>query len=274
MKQLFWKEWYELRLLPLASAVCVALLIFTAKVFAKTYDSAHRFTFGDTILPLVATWMLFGLLAGAGLIAQEVGSGGLQFLSALPVSRPRVWWVKVITALGMLLLSVLTSAAAWAVIDAFVFQSAFFNDPFWHGHMALWAMTGMALLLLLGFFAVALAVSPFLDRPISAVVAALLTSIAWLGILQNAASEYVDYVAHGRMYTWQPNDPHTHDIGLILMLMVALSIPVFAAISYWTFTRGETLRSARRFRVGALTGTVSLVMAGLIFVAGWQMQLW
>ena len=274
MKQLFWKEWYELRLLPLASAVCVMMLILGIKVYNRVYEPTHRVTIDDNLLPLAATWALFGLLAGAGLIAQEVGSGGLQFLSALPTSRRRLWWVKVASGLGMLLLSVISSIVTWMVVDAFLFRAAFFN--FLGGittHLP-WLVqsAGGPLLVLLGFFTVGLAVSPFLDRPISAVVAALLISIAYIAALQDLATLYVNY--YGRLYGWQESDPHVRSGDWLLVLLCALSIFVFATVSYWTFTRGESLRSARRFRVGAVAGLVSLTVAGLVFLTGNQALLW
>ncbi len=255
MKQLFWKEWYELRWLPLASAVCVALLIVAAKAFSHIYDR-QPFQVGETLLPLLATWMLLGLLAGAGLFAQEVGSGSLTFLSALPTSRRRLWWVKASTAFGMLLLSVLAGTAAWAIIDLGLFQSAFFQAPWWQETArAFWLGVGGLLLVLLFLFAVALAVSSLLDRPVSVVITALLVAYSYVALLSNVP----------RLYLNSPV-PHLLNGDQILMLLVALSVPVFGTISYWTFTRGETLRSAKRFRVGATAGAVSLVIAALVFV--------
>ena len=270
MKQLFWKEWYELRLVPLAAAGCVVVLIFAARVF-EAPAAGQPFQLRDTFLPLLATWIIFGLLTGAGLIAQEVGSGGLQFLSALPTSRRQIWWVKVGTALGMLLLSVVSSALVWAVIGAVMFHAGFFHDPLWQ-MPALAHSVGADMLALLGCFSIALAMSPFLDRSISAAVAALLFALAYFALLGNLAGAYVDY--YGRLYGWQGSDPHSRNADTLNLLLIALSIPLFGAVSYWTFTRGETLRSAKRFRVGALAGAVSLTIIGLLLLTGNRIQLW
>ncbi len=271
MKQLFWKEWYELRLLPLGSALCVALLIFGAKVLSTVEVMGANFQLPDTFLPLVGTWAICALLAGSGLFAQEVGSGGLQFLSALPTSRRRLWGVKVSTALGMLLVSVLCSTLTWMVIDAFVFRNAFFDFFYANRHGPTLVQVAAALLLLLSFFSVSLAVSPFLDRSLSAVVTALLVGIAYFGALETLAFDYVNY--YGRLYDWQ-SDAHRRSQDWLFALLSGLSLLVFVTVSYWTFTRGESLRSSRRFQVGALAGLASVAVAVLVFVAGNQTSLW
>ena len=272
MRQLFWKEWYELRLLPLASAACVALLIFAAKSFNKFYDS-QPFQLEDTFLPLGATWALLGLLAGAGLFAQEIGSGNLLLLSALPISRRRVWWVKASTALGVFLLSALSSLLVWAILDAFLLQDHFFHAPLWHQTARdVWEQAGLGGLALVTLFAVGLAVSPFLDRPISATVASILIAFTYFSALQYGLSWYDEHLV--RLYQSQGGSPPQSNLMLSTPVLLGLSIALFGAISYWTFTRGETLRSAKRFQIGAVTGGLSLAVAGLVFLAGNRLQLW
>ncbi|MDQ2687768.1 MAG: hypothetical protein M3Y28_07880, partial [Armatimonadota bacterium] len=85
MKQLFWKEWRELRLLPLGAALTVAVGLSAAKVYSHANHDPFSVPFATALL--IGVWLLFSVLAGAGLFSQEIGTGTLQFLSSLPVPR-------------------------------------------------------------------------------------------------------------------------------------------------------------------------------------------
>ncbi len=276
MKQLLWKEWYELRFLPLASALCVALFLFTDAVYEKSYD-IRPMRFDDTWLPLNLTWALFSVIAGAGLFAQESEGGGLALLSALPISRGRIWRVKVGGALTMLLSSILTSAAAWAAVGTALLGPAFFHNSFWHTplqptFLERAELVGESLLLLLLPFTIALAVSTFLDRPFSAVIVSLIMSIAYCTCLAGEASNYMDSKA--TLFFGGSASSSIYDPMVLTTTLLVLSVFVFTLVSYWTFTRGESLRTAKRFRVGAVTGLVSLAVVGLVLGIGSRMQLW
>lgn len=245
MKMLFWKEWHELRALPLGAAVAVAVLMTCVKVLTR---GSHDPFLAETAFILVGVWLLFGAVAGASAITQEIGSGTLQFLSSLPISRGTIWWVKSSAALGMLLPTVLSSSIVWALF-----------------HM-LWAPPGarslndflgvLAFFLpcLLGVFVVALAVSPFFDRTMSAVIVAVLAAIGIASLFINIVSKYSGGI----------DGPLP-----MLFTLVGLSIPTFAAISYWTFTRGEALRDGRRFKAaGAAAGICLAIDAIIVLTAG------
>lgn len=260
MRQLFWKEWYELRFLPLGAALTVFVLLAGIKAYTHLYHEPYPTS--DLLFPCLAViWLLFAALAGAGTISQEIGTGTLQFLSSLPISRRTLWWVKAGAAFGMLLLSLLSSAAVWAILCALWCPTALHPVRI---HMAsqqdafsLLLGIGMALALLLSVYAVALAVSPLFDRALSAFVASILVCIAVGALFVTVA-----------FYNNVPRSDYP------FFTLIVLSIPAFAMTSYQTFTRGESLRSARRFVVAGLTGGGWLVVISLVVIAGHWLWAW
>lgn len=48
MTQLFWKEWRELRMLPIGACLCVALVIFGMAAFRKSVGDHSPVTTEDT----------------------------------------------------------------------------------------------------------------------------------------------------------------------------------------------------------------------------------
>ncbi len=266
MKQLFWKEWYELRFLPLASAVGIMTLDLGYIVYEHTLSHSSPAIVSDTFMLLLFVWHLCALVAGASLFSSEIGSGTLIFLSALPVSRHRLWAVKTATAFLALLASLVTSSLSWLIAERLSLGGG-------RTHAFLYELTPdhasliVGLISVLGFFTGALAVSPLLDRVMSALAAASLVGIVSLIGLGGFAYQYL--LKHFGPFenTWPTDLPLYCALGL-------LSILAAAAISYRTFTGGETLRSAKRFRVAALTGAVSLLTAVLAFWDGSLLQLW
>lgn len=274
MKQLIWKEWHELRWLPLASVLCVVVLTWGSDLFWRTYH--HDLRIGDVNFPLSITWGLFSLLTGASLFASEVGSGTLDFLSVLPLSRRRLWCIKISTASAALLLSWLTSSLVWAWLVPHLVPAAT-PAAAW---LAFWLPNGGNLspgLLFLDMFAVTVAVSAFADRALSVLlVSALVFGATFFGLAM-LLNEYL--LLHMSAYTESLAVNHVlvpaqHSFDVLEVFSAVLSLLVFASISYWTFTRGETLRSAKRFRVGALSGLVSAGIAALIFWVGSGLQWW
>ncbi len=100
-RALGWKEWREQRSLVLAglaaSAMLPPLLIAGAAAMQLKLDYA---ALSETMLITLAAlvWPSFAAAAGAGTIAGEIGEGTLGFLLSRPVSRARLWFVKVLLA--------------------------------------------------------------------------------------------------------------------------------------------------------------------------------
>lgn len=254
MKQLFWKEWHELRFLPLGAALLYFLLVFGYYLLCVLHiagQSINEFSQGALLFTLYLLWPLFAIFDGAGLISQEVGTGTLSFLLALPGSRSRVWLVKVLVGFGILVACVVASAlVCWAFYG--LTTSSMPNQP--NGNIDLLSNSADAFLVAVGCFCVSLAVSPLLDRYISAAMVSLVTCIVLASLITTTNSAYSGYQDEG-------------DVSAYLdFVCVWLAIPVLIATSYWTFTRGESLRSAKRFYVaGRVLGIGAIIFCAIFF---------
>lgn len=251
MKQLFWKEWRELRHLPLGAALTVAVALGAAKAYTHWNHEPFSVPFAAALL--VGAWLLFAVLAGAGQFSQEIGTGTLQFLSSLPVSRRAVWSVKAATALGALCLSLAVSSIVWAALCAIWSPAGLAAMMGRETLPGLIGGIGIAAFFVICCLAISLAVSPFFDRSLSASVAGILGCVvihaAILAVVGN----------------WSPHEER------LSFTLVGLTIPTFTLISFWTFTRGESLQTNRRFLVGGkvtgacLAAWFAVVLAGRLF---------
>ena len=74
MMHLFWKEWREMRLLPvLALATYIALFLAQEsydRICSGSWQSSPEF-----MNPLIATWLIFWTVAGSTAFSSEIGSG-------------------------------------------------------------------------------------------------------------------------------------------------------------------------------------------------------
>lgn len=260
MKQLFWKEWRELRLLPLGATLVVALALGAVKATTRYYHDPFPIP-TDVLVVLFAGWPLFAVLAGAGLFSQEIGAGTLAFLSSLPVSRHTLWWVKTTTALGALLLSLITTGLTWTVL-CWLWSP---QSPLgiWNGVLSgherfieMLSFVGVVTLALLFCLSVSLAVSPFFDRSLTASIFAVLACVA----VALSHSGIVSGVRHGD--------------GALWATLLALSVPLFGAVSYSTWTRGESLRGPKRYGVAARTAAVGLIAGAAVVFTGRLFWLW
>jgi len=260
VKQLFWKEWRELRLLPLGAALTVALALAAVKATTRYYHDPFPRP-ADVEGVLLVGWPLFAVLAGAGLFSQEIGTGTLAFLSSLPVSRRTLWWVKAATALGALLLSLLASGLTWtALCWLWSPQSPL---AMWNGGetapgrmIETFSFVGMVTLALLFCLSVSLAVSPLFDRSLTASIFGVLACVAV--VLGHSA--LVSGVRHGD--------------GALWATLLALSTLTFGAASFYTWTRGESLRGPKRYGVAARTAAAGLAVGAAVVFTGRLFWLW
>ncbi|HEX9700381.1 MAG TPA: hypothetical protein VGD06_13075 [Acidobacteriota bacterium] len=108
LRALIWKEWREQRQVA-AAGIGMAVLL-PAIVFAVAASAAPDDNLGDVadlipFLMAVIVWPLFAALAGATTNAEATAAGSLDFLMSRPVSRTRVWIIKVFVA-GLALISI------------------------------------------------------------------------------------------------------------------------------------------------------------------------
>ncbi|MCA1594833.1 MAG: hypothetical protein LC772_00175, partial [Chloroflexi bacterium] len=150
-------------------------------------------------------------------------------------------WNKLSVAIGVLAASMLLTTAVWAILQPVFFTEPFSNLDYWNyaGFVATGAIASLGL---------SMAVSTVLDRAISTAMVSIVAAIA----LQIVFSVLLGYC----QFQGLSNDPSTTE-GVLITLAAP---PAFFA-SYWAFTRGESLRSFRRFELLLLGGTLGALIA-------------
>jgi hypothetical protein len=260
MNQLFWKESRELRVLPIAAltaflAISVAIILFE--------HNAHRTLNSVALVPgLIAINMLFWLYGGSSALSSEVGADTLQFVSMLPISRHRLWWVKLASSLCAAASVTLATGIAFWLLATFACPQGLSLGSFAPDHRPLSSFWTQIPLLLVGCVSVGLCASPFFDRPVSALVAAIVGGLLFQGlqfmIITYTVPHHVDLSA----YTVS---------GYVVALLFTLTLPF---ISYQTFTRGESLRTIQKFKIGAVSAAAGIAATTLVFMLGNAIKLW
>ena len=248
MKWLLWKEWRENRLVPLWIALLtpLAIVAFRLAGVIKSRSDAEPF--------LIVAWVLAAIFAGAGLIAREVGGETLQFLTAHPISRMRIWWIKLGAGAAVLLASGALSTATWLGARDLMLGSANAGNSAADGN---W-MTGVPLILCGAAvcFALSLAASSLLDRTISAAMVAVVGGFVLYIPIAMLACTYKVFVGS------DSNEGYT------IVLIAVLMIPGLLASSFGAFIGGESMRTRQRFFWAAIGGALGLAAAWIPAAAG------
>ncbi|MDQ2730159.1 MAG: ABC transporter permease [Armatimonadota bacterium] len=234
MKKLFIKELLENRWLPVGLGLLVILLMVALKML-------NLITVFQSPLLLMASWSLAAIFAASSLFSREVGNNTLQFLMALPVSRAKVWSVKALAGFTLMILSIGSTVVAWAAAHFVLFGYGQFS---FNGSVGLdnrgWILFLWVLLVAIACYALSLTISTLLDRALSAAMVSVLALAALAMPIGLVCSVY--------MFLPGANDNPTDS-----MCLVATSLaPALLLASYWAFTRGESLRTPRRFKQAAL----------------------
>ncbi len=255
LKALVWKEWRTQRPLVLAglatSAVLPSFLMIGAKVSAP--DRAVEDFLAIVPFALVLfVWPLFSVCIGTLAIAADMSDGSLRFLLSRPVSRPRVWLVKVATALLALLAVIIGSMVIGAILS-FVVAG---GDVDVMAYLAPRATTfpweeiatlSVALALLFGC---SVYWSMFVRRPLSGALAGFLTAA---GIAFTVGSVWISALpmsARARAAT--------APVGLATSIVLATAAIWIAA--FWIFWRGDIFGAAPRKRAFRPLLTITLVV--------------
>lgn len=101
VKALLWKEWREQRPIVLTGILLAALLPFFMMAGRAGYGGKTdlaTLVAATLLVNVCVLWPLFAAVAGAATISHEIGEGTLDFLLSRPVSRVRVWTVKLLLA--------------------------------------------------------------------------------------------------------------------------------------------------------------------------------
>jgi len=256
-RALAWKEWREQRPVVLAGlALTVSMPLFLA---AGLLAMQRDFSIADLAdgMPLLLgglVWPLFAAACGATTISNEIGDGTLGFLLSRPVSRARVWLVKV--AVGCLaLLAIMAGSVAMLAVFSLLAGGGGIGP--WVGTPAaqsalplLAGVTGTAVI-----FTAAVFFSTFIGRAMTAAAAGLTTALCLLA---------------GIVIVWSRLDLVPRLEPALVLGEAALAAALLLLASYHVFSRGEMLRgnSVRRsVAVGLVlaAGGAALIGAPLIY---------
>lgn len=254
-RALAWKEWKEQRPVALTGlAVAVAMPFFLVAGASGMKGRFDLVSVSDA-LPAFALFLvspIFAVVCGATTFANEIGDGTLGFLLSRPVSRARVWLIKVAVGLASVfsviggslivarLFALLAGGRGTSRLFSFLSHGSFGSVPLGV------ALTGGIFLL----FSSAVFFSTFVGRAMTAAAAGLAAAWAVLSAI---------------FHVWSRLDliPRLEP-GLLAVEIFLASVLVLLA-SLYLFARGEMLRGAGARRRVAL---VSLIVVCGIVVTG------
>jgi ABC-type transport system involved in multi-copper enzyme maturation permease subunit len=121
VKSLYWKEWKENGTVILMSALLMAVLFAGTLAFGRySFGTPAHQVQASFFEPLVLLfWAIPAAMASTPIIASETGSGTLFFLNSLPITRNKIWWVKITTGYCITFLSFIVSGAVFFALFAF-----------------------------------------------------------------------------------------------------------------------------------------------------------
>jgi ABC-type transport system involved in multi-copper enzyme maturation permease subunit len=250
MRAIFWKEFREnCPLLWLGFALAVVIInVYAAslRTFAQTSAARQDLNLlcGAVLLGLAG---LVVLATTANLFATEKARGTLPYLLALPVSRPRIWLAKALSALALSVASALLLFAPVLLLIPWIARTI---------HLALYLPDIVLWVLLV--FAVTVFFSALLTRTISVVFASLVALAALtFGSL---------FAVLGGGVTLLGYDP-----ALDAALLAFTAAPALILASLAAFARGELMQSARPWKVAlpVLFLVLAVEVAGLLGSAHW-----
>lgn len=166
LKALLWREFREQRRLVLA-AWGIALLLPLVVIASLLATASGELRGLEGVVPMVVVfgvWPVIAAAIGAVTVSADRGDESLRFLLSRPVSRRRVWAVKVLVAVGALVLAVAGSLGIALVADYLIVGRAgvVWDQP---------ATVMVAAVPVVLLFASAHYCSLFLRRPLAAALA-------------------------------------------------------------------------------------------------------
>jgi hypothetical protein len=248
---LAWKEWRELRGVAAAGAgIALALPLFVLAGSKAFSDRPIDVTGLADMLPALFAGILWPLLAvgaGAATFAHESGDGTLSYLIARPISRVRLWGVKVAVAGGSALAVMLVSLAiAWVAGrmagTAGIMAQLQAPAPF-AGSLLVPCASVLFLL-----FSLSVLFSSLLSRPLTAAAGGLAASVQVMGLIA--------------LFWWRLDvvprlEPELLSLQILLMSFASLAASLFV-VRRWETPRGAAPRDA---------AASALILAGAAVVA-------
>jgi len=256
LKVLAWKEWREQRPVVYAGVILAAVMpMFLAAGLPLRGPYWDAITWIEMI-PValgIFVWPILAAAAGASTISNEAGDGTLGFLLSRPVSRTRLWLIKVSVALLSALTVAAISLAFAQICNAWVFQGradasvGVLLRRASFGPFDLVALASLSLLL----FACAVFFSTFLPRPLPAAAAgAALALLMLAGILL--------------LWAFLSLTPRLEPQWLAAEVTLAALLILLASLII--FARAELLRQGTGWQFPALAAVVVVGLLGLVAI--------
>ena len=127
-RALVWKEWREQQgvvLAGLALAVSSPFVLMAASSLSTRGVDLQGLAEAMPFIVGIFLWPLFGAACGAITISNEISEETLGFLLSRPVSRTRVWTLKVVVGLAAL-----SAIITGSLVVVWVFGAAVGSDGF------------------------------------------------------------------------------------------------------------------------------------------------
>jgi ABC-type transport system involved in multi-copper enzyme maturation permease subunit len=247
-----WKEWREQRTVVLTGLLVAALMPFFLMAGLSAASKPLDLNTLAEVLPglyFFMVWPLFAAAAGAGTVAGELGDGTLGFLLSRPVSRTRVWLVKVALAAAGFLMVVLGSALVNGIVRLAGGQASFgWVSGLWQDveySFAAFQFAGATFLL----FSASVFFSTLVSRTMTAAAAGLLTTLI---------------LVSGILLLWSQIDliPWLEPQWIALEIFLAGLLVLLASL--YLFARGEMLRGRGARRTALLAALFAVAGIGLV----------
>lgn len=254
-RALAWKEWKEQQPVVIAALlVCVAMPVVLVAGTAATGAGPDLPELSDLMPGILAllVWPLFAAAAGGATIATELGEGTLGFLLSRPVSRARIWWVKIAIGVASMLLIL---AGSLVVVQIFgrvarpeqgwlSLPTILSTEVLTQAVPASITATGL-------LFCTSVFFSTFLSRAMNAAAAGLAAALAMIA---------------GMFVVWSRLDIIPRLEPGLFVLELGLAGAAFLLGSLYLFCRGELLagRGAKKRAVMVLGIAMALLAAAAI----------
>jgi ABC-type transport system involved in multi-copper enzyme maturation permease subunit len=233
---LLWKELIENSLLVVWIELLMVAFYVVLMKFVFPDAGGPAVGINNAVLLLILTCFFSAALTSSSMVSQEIGTANLQFLSSLPISRKKIWWTKVTSAL---LIHLFSMVAAITIFVYFYQITANFSQV--QGTTIVYTQSvGQASLshllsenwfvpiLTLGVFSIGALTTTLLDRTVTAVFICVISSA-----LVAAVAGSIQSVLNESHYC-------------IVWAFLAASAFASLGASYRVFHDGETLKTSKR----------------------------
>jgi len=245
MKALFLKEIRQGKLILFFGPALALLLLFLRPVLALFFPLVDQVGLDEALFAFaLGGAFLLALIAGAGLFSAEVDRGTLPVLLGLPLSRARLWLVKMTSGLILALVS-----SFLLLLPAYLF--------FWPSQDQVMALSEILLFLLwwLSIYFITLLCSILLEHTISAFLTAVLFSLGLYGLIG------VTVMIWGGLLTGRLHG--LFDTGLWIFSLV----PACLTATFLTVKKGELLRGRRKWLAALPVFLLIVGLTGIVIVS-------